>query len=56
MRSGKISCIFTSGYDEDGITSLTIRKPKALSHRRRSPRLLRVSPVNAGQQVTQLGR
>jgi hypothetical protein len=57
MRGGKIGGErFASGHADDGITSLTIRKPKALSHRRRPPSLLRVSPIDARQQVTQLGR
>jgi hypothetical protein len=50
VRSGKISGKrFASGHAEDGIIFLIIRKPKALSDRRRPPGLLRVSPVNTGQ-------
>jgi hypothetical protein len=57
VRSGKISRKrFARGHAEDGITSLTIRKPKALSHRRRPPCLLRVSPIDARQKVTELCR
>jgi hypothetical protein len=57
MRSGKISGKrFAGGHANDGITSVIIRKAKALSHRCRPPRLLRVSPIDAGQKITQLGR
>ena len=41
---------------DDGITSIINRKSKASSNRSRPPRLLWVSPVDAGQQVAELRR
>ena len=47
---------FAGGHVDDGITSVPIRKSKASPHRCRPPRLLRVSPIDAGQKVTELRR
>ena len=57
MRGGKIGRErFAGGHGDDGITFVTVCKPKVLPDRGRSPRLLWVSPINAGQQVTELRR
>ena len=57
MRGGKIGGKrFRCGHDDDGITSITIRKLKASSDRCRSPRLLWVPPVDPGQKITELRR
>jgi hypothetical protein len=55
MRGGKIGWErFRGGHDDDGITSITMRKQKPLPDRCRSPRFLWVPPVDAGQQITEL--
>src|SRR5215468_12202654 len=57
MRGGKIGGKrFRCGHDDDGITSITIRKLKASSDRCRPPRLLWVPPVDPGQEITELRR
>lgn len=57
MRSSKIGGKrFRCGHDDDGNTSITIRKLKASSDRCRPPHLLWLPPVDPGQEITELRR
>jgi hypothetical protein len=55
MRGGKIGGErFRGRHDRDGITSIAICKLKASADRCRTPSLLWVSPIDAGQKVSKL--
>jgi len=57
MRGGKIGGErFKGGHTVNGITSIAIRKLKASADRCGAARLLWVSPVDAGQQISELRR
>ena len=57
MGGGKIGRKqFSSVFHQRGITSVSDRKPKLSADRGRTPGFLRIAPINAGQQITELRR
>ena len=57
MRGGKIGWKrFRSVHERDGINIRRRSQDKSSSNRRRAPGLLRMTPVDAREQVTELGR